>query len=236
MFRNGDRILFYAQGPLSWYWSNSYQMYKQRQHPYSTQGYYFITDESGIDDLTPSKSAITPQGDVENFFVERLFHEQELVNPGETGRVLLGEDFMTSNSQSFKFTLDGLVDGSTVDVLSRFAAKTLGSSSYVSFKYNGNNIAGVRNIPNVESKDQNHYHYNAVSDHKKFELNGTKDLTYSVTYSPGGTVHMARLDFLTVNYKRLLDMTGKNSMIFGLQSKAPTHTCGTFPKKKIPSR
>lgn len=222
VFRNGDRILFYAQGPLSWYWSNSYQMYKQRQHPYSTQGYYFITDESGIDDITPSKSAITPQGDVENFFVERLFHEQELVNPGETGRVLLGEDFMTSNSQSFKFTLDGLVDGSTVDVLSRFAAKTLGSSSGVSFKYNGNNIAGVRNIPNVESKDQNHYHYNAVSDHKKFELNGTKDLTYSVTYSPGGTVHMARLDFLTVNYKRLLDMTGKNSMIFGLQSKAAT--------------
>ena len=129
VLRTGDRILFYAQGPLSWYWSTSYAIYKQRQHPYSTQGYYFITESSDIADLTPTKSSTTPDGNVVTTFLERQCHEQELINPGETGRVLLGEDFTNSNSQSFKFTLDGLVDGSKVQVLTRFAAKTIGSSS-----------------------------------------------------------------------------------------------------------
>ncbi|MBQ5508769.1 MAG: hypothetical protein IIT96_03300, partial [Muribaculaceae bacterium] len=131
VLRTGDRILFYAQGPLSWYWSNSFQIYKQRQHPYSTKGYYFITSDSSIPDKSPSTSTMTPSGTLVNTFNERLYHEEELINPGETGRVLLGEDFTTTNSQSFKFTLDGLADGSTIDVVTRFGAKTLGGTSSI---------------------------------------------------------------------------------------------------------
>lgn len=222
VLRSGDRILFYAQGPLSWFWSNSFQVYRQRQHPYATQGYYFITDSSGIDDLTPSKSSTTPEGNVVTTFLERTCHEQELINPGETGRVLLGEDFTNNNSQSFKFTLDGLVDGSTVMVLTRFAAKTINASSKVSFKYNGNNIAGENNIDAVNKEDPSHYHYNAITTRKTFELSGTKELTYTIGYTPGGTVNLARLDFITVNYERALDLSGKSSLLFGLRTREPS--------------
>ena len=171
VLRTGDRILFYAQGPLSWYWSNSFQIYKQRQ---------------------------------------------------QTGRVLLGEDFTTTNSQSFKFTLDGLADGSTIDVVTRFGAKTLGGTSSITFKYNGNNLAGNHNIKETDSSDPSHYHYNAIQVHKQFELNGTKDLTYTVTYNPSGNVHLARLDYIIVNYKRHIDLTGKSSLLFGLRSLEPS--------------
>jgi hypothetical protein len=222
VLRSGDRILFYARGPLSWKWNSFYGYYKQRQHPYATQGYYFITDDSRFQELTPTKMNITPDGEVVNTFTERMFHEQELINPGETGRVLLGEDFTSSNSQSFKFTLDGLVDGSTVQVLTRFATKTLNAGSNVSFKYNGNNLDGIHSIAAVNKDDPSHYHYNALTTTKSFELSGTKDLTYTVTYSPGGTVNLARLDFITVNYKRALDMGGKSSLTFGLRNMKPT--------------
>ena len=220
IIRTGDRILFYANGPLSWTWTNSYGMYKQVQHPYATEGYYFITEDSSISDLTPAHSDITPEGEIVNTFTERLCHEAELINPGETGRVLLGEDFTNTNSQAFKFTLDGLVDGSTVDVLTRFATKTLGANSSVSFKYNGTNIEGVLSIKEIDPKDPSHYHYNAAQSHKQFNLSGTKDLTYTISYSPAGTVTLARLDYITINYQRQLDLSGKSSLTFGLRPPA----------------
>ncbi len=222
VLRTGDRILFYAQGPLAWYWSTSYAIYKQRQHPYATQGCYFITESSDIADLTPTKLSVTPDGDIVTTFIERQCHEQELINPGETGRVLLGEDFTSSNSQSFKFTLDGLVDGSKVQALTRFAAKTISSSSSVSFKCNGNNLDGTFSIKTVDQSDPSHYHYNALSMMKTFELGGTKELTYTIGFTPGGTLSLARLDYITVNYQRALDLSGKSSLLFGLRSTKPT--------------
>ena len=222
VIRTGDRILFYAKGPIKWRWSGQYKMYLQVQHPYATQGYYFITSDASYSDLTPTTLSITPAGTVVNTFTERLFHEEEYINPGETGRNLLGEDFTGTNSQSFKFTLDGLIDGSTVKVQTRFAAKTLNASSRVSFKYNGNNLAGSHRIDSVTNKDPNHYHYNVVNALKTFEMSGTKDLNYTVAYAPGGTVNLARLDYITVNYSRALDLTGKSSMPFALKGNGPT--------------
>ena len=216
--RVGDRILFYAQGPTQWKWSGLYSMYVQSQHPYATQGYYFVTDDSSYNDLAPTASSITASGTVVNKFTERMFHEEELINPGETGRNLLGEDFTGNNSQSFKFTLDGLVDGSSVKVLTRFGAKTLNAASSVSFKYNGNNLEGTHRIEPVSSKDPNHYHYNVATALKTFEMSGTKDLTYTVSYTPGGTVNLARMDYITVSYERALDISGKSSLPFGLRS------------------
>jgi len=220
--RTGDRILFYAQGPTTWNWSKTKKIYLQNQHPYSTLGYYFITDDGSLPDLSPVPLTITPSGTVSRTFTERIFHEEELVNPGETGSVLLGEDFTSNNSQSFKFTLDGQVDGTPVKVLTRFCAKTLVSGSSVSFKYNGNNIAGSGEIAGLNVSDPNHYHYNACSELKTFELSGTKDLTYTVTYHPGGTVNLARLDYITVNYQRSLDLSGKSSLAFVLNSDGNT--------------
>lgn len=218
VLRLADRILFYGQGPTTWKWSTQYFGYLQTQHPYSTQGYYFITDSSTDADLAPVIIDSQPTGPIVSSFTERLFHEQELINPGETGRVLLGEDFTSTTSQSFKFNLEGLVDGSEVYVITRFAAKTLNKASSVSFKYNGNNIAGTHNIDGITASDPNHYHYNAIVARKKFNLSGTKDLTFTVAYTPGGTVNLARLDYITVNYERSLDLSGKSSMIFGMNN------------------
>ena len=217
VFRTGDRILFYAAGPLTWTWSTTSKMWVQSQHPYATKGYYFVTDDSSYSDMTPTISQPELSGSVVTSFTERLYHEEELVNPGETGRNLLGEDFLSNNSQAFKFTLDGLEDGSTVSVLTRFGAKTLNQGSSVSFKYNGTNLAGTHEITGI-TNEANHYHYNVVAPIKQFALSGTKELTYTVNYTPGGTLNLARLDYITVNYKRPLDLSGKNSLAFGLAS------------------
>lgn len=212
--RTGDRILFYAQGPLSWKLETTKQT--QVQHPYATRGYYFITSDERFAQLEASKSTVSANGTVVNTFTGRTFHEEELVNPGATGRRLLGEDFMTSNSQSFKFSLPGLVDGSQVNAITEFAAKSLSGNTTLTFKSNGNNIAGNVNVPPITQSDHSHYHYNTVNSIRSFTLQGTNELTYTVTASAGANATLMRLDYITINYERSLNMLGANSLQFAL--------------------
>lgn len=216
VLRTGDRLLFYAQGPLKWGWNNDNETGPNVpvQHPYATRGYYFITSDDSYSNAEATKSLVTPSGTVVNTFTGRVFHEEELVNPGETGRVLLGEDFSNNTSQTFKFTLPGLIDGGNVTAITQFAAKTLGSGTTMTFKYNGNNLAGSNEIPAVSSSNSDHYHYNIATLSRNFNLSGTKDLNYTVTCNPKGTLHLVRLNYISINYERALNMQGSSSMDF----------------------
>lgn len=207
VLRTGDKILFYAQGPTVWTVQRKpHVAYVQEQHPYATAGYYFVTDEAGYDDVPVSQSSTPVSGS--NFidtFIERLYHEQESVNPGETGQSLLGEDFRYTSSQSFKFDLDGLVDGSDVSVETSFAAKTFSGSSSLRFQCNGNNLpfSSSDTIPMV--KGDLHYIVKSFSRSvNTSQLNGANTLTWNVSFTPQGALYLARLDYITVNYKRHL--------------------------------
>lgn len=126
--RSGERILFYAQGPTTWQYLNKSFAHVQVQHPYSQSGCYLVTNDDRYNDIDITKAENTPIGPLKNTYIERLFHEQEYDNPGETGRIFLGESFASNRSQNFQFDLNGLVSGSRVKVYPVFAAQTSGGS------------------------------------------------------------------------------------------------------------
>ena len=134
--RSGERILFYAQGPTTWKAVNNKFVQMQVQHPYSQTGCYLVTNDARFNDIEIRKAENSPVGPLKNTYIERLYHEQEYVNPGETGRTFLGESFASNRSQSFKFDLNGLVNGSMISVYPAFGAQTTGASSTVSYSYN----------------------------------------------------------------------------------------------------
>ena len=219
--RTDSRILFYAQGPTTWKRYNALVPHMQIQHPYANSGSYFVTNDSRFSDIEIPRADNSPSGDVVTTYVERLFHEQDLVNPGETGRVFLGESFLTSKSQTFKFTLDGLSDERRVNVLSEFAAQAQGAKSTVSLSYNGELLPVGDNDLVGECVELNHEHYYSCQSVKSFDLEGTNELNYTVNYSCPGTVHLARLNYITVNYVR--NMTLQNgSLLMGLSEAKPT--------------
>ncbi len=223
--RESNRIVFYAQGPVTWS-SGSGLTHLQSNNPYATAGYYFVTDDATVADATVQRSSnAVGSGSVVNWFTERLCHETDLDNPGETGRDFLGEDFRYTTSQSFQFSLPGLVDGSQVSVLTRFGAKVTdgttngGSGASLSFQYNGTNLpsSSADAMSGVGSGDLGHVHYVPTSSLKQFALNGTNSLTYTVTYKHKSTdvQYLARLDYITVNYRRTLALDG-GKMQFGI--------------------
>ena len=202
--RSGGKIIFYAQGPTTWKNVDGKVNFTPVQHPYATAGYYFVTDDAKYTDIAVAKASNVATGPATSTYTERVFHEEELVNPGETGRLLLGEDFRYNKSQTFKFSLPGYISGTNVNVLTSFASKTMGGNSKLTFQQNGTNIPGdgTDNIGAV--LDVAHTHYAWGSSVKSFVPNNGENLSYTVTYNPSGTVYLARLNHIAVNYERAL--------------------------------
>lgn len=203
--RTDGKIIFYAQGPTTWGTTSGKVNFVPVQHPYATAGYYFVTDDARYADAEIEKASVAPSGTPVTTYTERVFHEQELVNPGETGRMLLGEDFRYTKSQTFKFSLPGYVSGTNVNVLTSFASKTMGGSARLTFQQGGTNLPSesADNISGI--LDVAHSHYALGNITKSFTLgSGSSDLSYTVTYNPSGTVYMARLNYIAVNYQRAL--------------------------------
>ncbi len=213
--RSGDRILFYAQGPTTWQRFNDKIPYVQVQHPYANTGCYLVTNSARYNDIDITVADNSPTGPLMNTYIERLYHEQDIINPGHTGRNYLGESFVDNPSQSFQFDLNGLVDGSMVSVYPVFAAKTTGAKSSLTYWYNGTQLAQAdADIIDV-SYNRSYEHYKLARSVKRFTLDGTDQLCFQVDFSCPGTVYEARLDFITVNYERRLAMRN-GCLAFGL--------------------
>lgn len=216
LVRTEGRILFYAQGPTTWKrLSKSFEQV-QEQHPYANSGAYLVTNDSRFNDIEIPKAANSPAGGTPvTTFTGRLYHEQEIDNPGETGRRFLGESFATTKSQTFKFTLDDRVEGEPVTVYTSFAAKTGSSYSTVTCSYNGTQLPVTDGDLIARTTDLTHTHFfETTGCLKTFDLEGTNDLNYTISYSSSGTIYMARLDYITVNYMRSLRLRN-GSLSFG---------------------
>lgn len=213
--RSGDRILFYAQGPTTWQRLNDIIPYVQVQHPYANTGCYLVTNSTRYDDIDITLADNCPTGPVKSTYIERLYHEQDIINPGHTGRNYLGENFVNNYTQTFQFDLNGLVDGSTVSVYPVFAAKTSGANSTLTYWYNGTQLAPTNADIIGVCYNQSYEHYKLAKSVKQFTLDGTDQLWFRVNFSCQGTVHEARLDFITVNYERCLAMRS-GCLAFGL--------------------
>ena len=211
----GGRLLFYAYGPVSVGGINSSE-YVPVQNTYSSSAYYLVTEDPETPDPTVEKSEVPVTGSAPvTAFRDYVFHEEELVNTGETGRTFLGEDMRVNRSRDFDFTLPGLVEGSTVSVRTSFAAKiNAGTTGVVSFIANDKPLekSAADNVAVIA--DVAHDHYNWANTTKSFVLEETNQLKYKVTFSCSGNVEMARLNYIAVNYQRQLNLAGAAQLSF----------------------
>lgn len=210
-YRTDGKIYFYAQGPTTWKTQTSGCEYVQYQHPYATAAYYFVTDRSDVEALEMStvSTSIPSSYDLVTTFTDRLFHEEELYTAGETGSLLLGEDFRYSTSQTFSISIPGYVSGTEVKVETSFAAKTVGSAtSRLTFQYDGTTLDYSTSdaLASISSSDT-YTHCKVTASTKTFTPSGDS-FDYTISFSnSSATVSMARLDYITVNYTRELDIT-----------------------------
>lgn len=196
-----EGIVFYAAAGMKWKADYNGRIDRERNY-YSDEGYYFITET----DLHPERTVATGlpgvDGEAATTFAAPLLHERELVSGGNTGHTLLGEDFSRNRSQTFSFALPDNAGGE-LWLNCAFATKTVGGSSSVRFSANGTAlpVTEAAVIPSTPNDLESHYTLREID--ATAEVAGER-LDLTVTFTPEASVRLARLDYITVNYRRRL--------------------------------
>ncbi|NOX86695.1 MAG: type IX secretion system sortase PorU [Chlorobi bacterium] len=194
-----DYILFYGQSPVIWKYDPETKQFHHEMNLYTQQTFYFLTFRDYPGKRIPLQQSETlPQNAIIDTLDLLIYHEKELVNPGKTGKVWLGELFQEELNHDFNIDLTGYdlyPDGHQFNTV--LAAKTF-DTSWFSISVNNQPFPPftVQRV-NPESPYQL---YNFASFDTVFSLNNN---AYIVSYhfEPGDEQAKGWLDYFEMNLK-----------------------------------
>ena len=130
--RTPEGIYFFGVGTVDIVSGN-----ERTRNPYSTVGYYFLSDRKPEGSELKLERRIPEQGvKAIDSFTQRILHEKELAMAANTGQLALGEDFRANNLQNFNLSLPGKIS-KEVDIAVKFATRTTNGSSSLFVSANG---------------------------------------------------------------------------------------------------
>lgn len=206
IFNQGDYILFYGQGPDNWNYNPANQLFEHTKHLYSKYNYYFLSSIPGEQKLISDlPSPVIPITHIAETFDDYVFHERDLYNLILSGRQWFGELFDVETSRSFPFSFPNIVSGSQVKLKSAFAARSSVSSNFT-VTINQQTIISENLQPVfLESYVSD---YATVKEGTGSFANTGSNFSLTVNYSKPSPSSQGWLNYLTVNVRRNLTMTG----------------------------
>jgi hypothetical protein len=211
IFNQGDYILFYGQGPVSWNYNSETGMFEHQRHLYADGSYYFVTSSATGKERIGLKDP--PAGAVNGFvdsFDDYDFHEEELVNLLHSGRDWYGEHFKMITSAGFSFGFANIQSGSQGRVKWKAASRSPVSTSFT-LRYNSSVINQLNYTPvNLGSIVSD---YAVVREGLASFSTAGDNIQFLVDYAQNTPSSEGWLDYLLVNVRRSLLMSG-NQMQF----------------------
>lgn len=203
VWKNTDFILFYAKGPRKWEY-NPGQGFVHTNNPYSSYGYYFLTDAASPREMevVPSVSGATLKITT---FDDYWLHEEELYSVNKSGRELYGESFLLKSSQDFSFKIPGITNDEGFATLDFIAKPTTGTGT-VNLSVNGNEL--IRHtFPNSPASDT---YIKALSMRSRVTWTGNKAEVSGINIRyEGQTTHKnVNLNYIRLQMKRSLQPYG----------------------------
>lgn len=210
-------LVFYAQGVETWTCSstsiNSTPRWNHSLNPFTVKGYYYLSDaDTGLEAPTIKSIGTGGASAPSTVFIDYLYHEDDSYKMGETGHMLVGEDFKWKPTNNFRFNFPDIDNSRQILMTARMVTKTVSSSSF-SFTANGAKLAGDLSVMGT-SYESSHNIGTAAAKTYEFKLTG-ENLDLQITHKASGTVTEAHLDYLTFNYTRNLRMN-KGLLLFNL--------------------
>ncbi len=222
----GRGIVFYAQGVQNAETSIG-QWIHPAINPFSTAGYYFISDSGEEPRLEPGTTAqpgATPEADpqrpgtddVARGYWHGVWHKSELTSPGQCGHLLVGEDFRYTPKRDFRIDMPGMMPDTVAYLETSFVANGTQATT-VAYSANGSELEYQASDRLYANNDEHTHGTESLSRRELRDL--TKEqLTIGVNYTNGSTVSLANLNYIAVNYLRTLDATALAGKPFTLQS------------------
>lgn len=204
VYRGDGRILFYAQGPLSWNANASY--FNRVQNFYATAGSYFVTESDAAPASFPLLNTTDAPVATVTTFSERVLHEEDAYNWATSGRELYeGYNYVNGNKKSYSFNLPG-ISADKVNYTVVFAAYNESATS-VNVDMNGTQV-GTFSIKGYKDTLYSQYCSAMEAVHNGSWTSGQQEnTTLTLTHNrPAGAT--GRLNFIVLNYRRVLKKNG----------------------------
>lgn len=216
-FNTGNKLLFLAKGPYHWsgftfHSRHQYYLSTRIQNPYSTHGYYFITEGEPMKFPIASANA-TNVTNVLTTFPEHAHYEQDAFAWLQSGNKLYdAHDFATGANKTFTIATPDAVGGKSLITLSHTAASKNNTQTEVSL--DGTSLGRFSISPLYDE-----YYAAQV---------GTATYATTATLASASKVALkmpvgipAHLDYITINYERQLSLNTHSSLLFSHHSLDP---------------
>ena len=205
LWRDGENILFYAKGPLSWK-MNSSGLYEHNWNTYSEYGYYFLTANDTVAPLSVPVAETVAAGNarIVETFPDYALYENDAFSWFQAGRRFYdGYDFVNGATKNYDFNLEGLAND-TVRMT-------------VSFSTDGSALSELR--ASVNGVSAGSLVINEKSANTRASVSSTTFLCRNM-FSPESKVELkhirqdgmsGRLDYIRLNFTRTLALRGASS-------------------------
>lgn len=193
-------LVFYAAGPDSWVKSIGNNFHREPSI-YTTAGYYFLT-ESDTEPVPMPVTGVGTGADCATTAQARLHYEVESTLMSEAGTLMVGDDLRARPSRSYNFATPGRVAGSEVWVETQVVHNHLGNSATITQTVDGTTFTDA--VP--ATTDSHYVHGSLVCARRTFNPADASRFTLDLEYAAKRSVYTAYLDYISVNYTRLLKM------------------------------
>lgn len=208
IFGKGDYILFYAQGPIKWKYDKSTKCFEHEVNTYSFYGYYFVTSDFPTQKLIQTSKSLEPtKNEIITSFTDYYLYEKDEVNLLNSGRVFLCDQFNQSQlSRTYSINVPNILkESASIRVV---AAHTSFSSAYMEITVDNVVLANSK----LGARPSNDFVATKTTIKKDFIPSKADEIKLKLTYSnPTSTAY---LDFFTINYKRKLQKSKTEYLLF----------------------
>ena len=208
VFNAGDYILFYAQGVNSWAYDSNRGMFTHTLNHYANHGHYFVTSDAGtgrrIETVSQSIPAEATINQI-NEFVDYAVHEKDLISLALSGKEFYGETFGDMLSLNINFTFPNVVKNSNSVRTRLDVAAVSGDPSNFILSLHGQQQRTLT----VAARTPNDNYEKGRAANGIFTYTPNADLlNFNLTYVKSTSASRGYLNYLTVNARRQLIMTG----------------------------
>ena len=211
-FDNGDYILFYGRGPVTWTLESNRVAYTHNQNPYDDNAYAFVVTGLGQGKRISESSQPTesPSATVSQF-LDYEVHEKDLYNLNRMGRTYFGDKMELTSSQNFDFSFPNVITTKPCSVKTALAGRNFQPASFAVLVDNVQQA--MYSIATTTSSTEDYYGHEVggwISTQPKSE---TIRITLKHNSNGSGSTSEGYVDYILVNAWRQLKMSG-GQMLF----------------------
>ena len=209
IFNEGDYILFYAEGPVTWHYDTVNNIFDQTLHAYSNAIYYFLTTSHGTATTIPTIDNRNLNENINvNTYDDYTCYEKEYYNLIGSGRTWYSKQISEDPFDTI-FTFPNISANSVIKIRTRVAGRSTQSRS-VHLIINGTEVESVPVPTIIGQYSFQTYAKNVVLNYEY--SSSAKQQNIGLEYDKYDLLDLAFLDYITINARSEIKLN--NSSIF----------------------